>query len=158
MLLEKEKNIYKNYIIKNSIRESKQREKILEIFLLTEGHSTIYELFENVKKEYKEIGIATIYRAMKIFCDAGLAEEVDVGDGNKRYEHKYNHKHHDHLICIHCGKIIEFSNDNIEKLQNDICNKIEFKPITHSLQIRGICKECNNKEGVYDNCWSKNKW
>ncbi|HOJ63663.1 MAG TPA: transcriptional repressor [Spirochaetota bacterium] len=142
MTVEDEKTIYKNYISKYSIRKSKQREKILEIFLGSEGHLTIQELFQIAREKYKNIGIATIYRAMKIFCGAGLAEEVDVGDGNKRYEHKYNHNHHDHLICEKCGKIIEFSNNIIEKIQQDICNKLGFKPTSHKLQINGICKEC----------------
>ena len=144
-ILEKEKKIYNNYLLQNSIRHSKQRERILEKFLLTEGHSTIQELFEIMKKEDKNIGIATVYRAMKIFCDAGLAEEIDIGDGNKRYEHKYNHTHHDHLICIECGKLIEFTNTEIENIQNEICNKFKFKAISHKLQINGICVECQNK-------------
>lgn len=138
-------DVYHSYLSSNNIKHSKQRELILEVFLGSEEHLTVQELFELVRKADKNIGVATVYRAMKIFCDSGLADEIDVGDGNKRYEHKYNHKHHDHLICRGCGKIIEFCDPDIEALQTRICEDLGFKPTEHRLQIYGLCKDCCSK-------------
>ncbi len=134
--------IYQDYIKENSIKNSKPREKVLEVFLSAEKHLTIYDLYDLVKKEYPEIGQATIYRAMKVICDSGLADAIDIGDGIKRFEHKFGHKHHDHLICIKCGRIIEVRNDVIEELQEKMCKKYSFKITDHKLQIYGYCKDC----------------
>lgn len=140
--MKKELEAYKNYIKENNIKQSKPREKILKKFLETEKHITITELYELIKKEYPDIGIATVYRAMKVICDSGLAEEIDIGDGTKRFEHKFEHKHHDHLVCIKCGKIIEFENESIEALQKEICKEYNFTIVNHKLQIFGYCSNC----------------
>ncbi len=139
-----EKVIYINYLRDNNVKFSKQRETILDAFLAIEKHITVQELFDVLKRETKTIGIATVYRAMKIFCAAGLAQEVDVGDGNKRYEHKFNHARHDHLICSICGKIIEFNDPNLEGIQNKVCKELGFEPTERKLQIYGICKSCKS--------------
>ncbi|MBN2544261.1 MAG: transcriptional repressor [Spirochaetes bacterium] len=137
-----ELRIFRNFIKKNNIKNSRSREKILEIFLNTEKHISIYELHDLVKRQYPEIGLATIYRAMNIICRSDLAETINIGDGVKRFEHKYGHRHHDHLICIKCGKIIEMHNDDIEEIQKKMCKKFDFKMTDHKLQIFGYCKNC----------------
>lgn len=138
----KELEAYKNYIKEKNIKNSKTREKILQKFLTIEGHLTINELYDAVKKELPNVGLATVYRTMKTLCDAGLAEEIDIGDGMKRFEHKFEHKHHDHLICIKCGRMIEFVDEEIEKLQKRICDRYNFIIKYHKLQIFGYCNEC----------------
>jgi Fur family transcriptional regulator, ferric uptake regulator len=143
--MESAENILENYIRSNNIRKSSQRDAILDVFLKTEKHLTTEELSNLVKKENPEIGNATVYRAIKVICDAGIAEEIDIGDGKKRYEHKYDHRHHDHLICIKCNEFIEFFDPEIEKLQEKILKKYKFTAISHKLQINGICKKCGKK-------------
>ncbi|HPO49777.1 MAG TPA: transcriptional repressor [Spirochaetota bacterium] len=140
-----EKEVYYDYLSSKNIKHSKQRENILDVFLNAEEHLTIQELFEIVKKENKNVGVATVYRAMKIFCDAGLADEINLGDGNKRYEHKYNHKIHSHLICVKCGKLIEFCDERMEDIQSDVCSKFNFEPRDRRLQIYGVCEFCKDK-------------
>lgn len=136
------KEEYYNYLQRNGIRNSKQREKILDIFLETKSHLTIAELYNEVRNKHTNIGQATIYRAMKIICESGIAEEIDLGDGTKRFELKHGQKHHDHLICLSCGKIIEVINDEIEKLQDVMCNEYNFTAVSHKLQIFGYCPDC----------------
>jgi Fur family transcriptional regulator, ferric uptake regulator len=135
--------ILKNYIKDKGIRKSSQREYILGIFLKTEKHLTSFELYDLVKKKYSSIGYATVYRALKVFCESGIAEEIDIGDGSKRYEHKYGHEHHDHLICMKCGRFIEFINPEIEKIQERVADDYHFTVLNHKLQILGICNDCN---------------
>jgi Fur family ferric uptake transcriptional regulator len=135
-------DVFNNYLKENNIRNSEQRNNVLEVFLNTEKHLTVAELYNLVNKKYPEIGYATIYRAMKVICDSGIADELDFGDGVKRFEHKYGHDHHDHLICVECGKYIEVCNPQIEKLQDEMGKKHGFKIYRHKLNIYGVCKEC----------------
>jgi len=92
--------------------------------LKTEKHPTIGDLYELVRKKNPRIGLATVYRAMRVICAAGLAGEADFGDGAKHFEHEYQHQHHDHLICLKCGKIAEVMSPEIEKLQERWTKKI----------------------------------
>ncbi len=104
------------------------------------------DLYSLVRKKYPKNGYATVYRAMKVICDAGLAGEAGLGDGTARFEHKYGHGHHDHLICLECGRFIEAVEPKIEKLQENLARKHRFTAMSHKLQIFGFCKQCNGKK------------
>ena len=140
------KNVLRQYFKSKGLLHSKQREQVLDIFLKTEKHPTIGDLYELVRKKNPKIGLATVYRAMRVICAAGLARETDFGDGVKRFEHKYGHEHHDHLVCVKCGRIIEVMNPEIEKLQSDLAKKHDFTPLRHRMQIFGTCKSCERRE------------
>ncbi|MBF0432158.1 MAG: transcriptional repressor [Fibrobacteria bacterium] len=143
--MKSEWEIFAAYLRKNGIRRSEQRENVLDVFLKTEKHLTIEELYFLSKKKSPEIGYATVSRAMKVICDAGLAEKVDFEDGITRFEHKFGHEHHDHLVCVNCGTFIEVRNDEIEKLQEKMAKSKGFTIIRHKLQLFGLCRECQNK-------------
>ncbi len=140
------KNILRQYLKNNGLLHSKQREQILDIFLKTEKHTTINDLYDLVRKKNPKIGLATVYRSMKVICDAGLARETDFGDGTKRFEHKYKHQHHDHLVCLKCGRIIEVVSPGIEKLQERLAKKHKFSAVRYRMEIFGICSSCNRKK------------
>lgn len=140
------KTIFKQYLKNKGLLHSKQREQILDIFLKTEKHLTIDDLYQRVNKKNPKIGLATVYRAMRIICDSGLAREVDFGDGLRRYEHKHGHEHHDHLICLKCGRIIEVVSSEIEKLQEKLAKNYDFIALRHTMQIFGTCSSCKRKE------------
>jgi len=140
------KDIFREYLRTKGMLASSQREQILDIFLKTEQHPTINDLYELVRKKHPQIGLATVYRTMKVICDAGLARETDFGGGIRRFEHKYQHQHHDHLICLNCGSIIEVLNPEIEKLQENLAKKHRFKALRHRMEIFGLCKNCKGKE------------
>jgi len=140
------KTIFREYLRGNGKLYSKQREQILDIFLKTEHHPTINDLYDLIRKKHPQIGLATVYRTMRVICDAGLARETDFGGGIRRFEHKYKHQHHDHLICLKCGRIIEVMSPEIEKLQESLAKKHRFKAVEHRMEIFGICKACKHKE------------
>ena len=142
-----EKIIFVDFLKKKGLKLTRQREVILEVFLKTEKHLSVEDLYKIVKKKDKTIGQATVFRTLRLLSEADLARETDLGDKKKRFEHKYNHTHHDHLVCIECNKLIEAVNPQIEKLQNDLCVKAGFKLLKHRLEIFGICKQCQRKEG-----------
>jgi len=124
---------------------TKQRKQILDFILKTKGHFEIEDIVYKMKKKNKDVSRATIYRTIGLLKELGFVEEVIKYDNKTIYEIA-GKGHHDHLICIKCGKIIEFEDKNIEKLQNKICKKYNFKPIYHRLEIFGVCEECQKGE------------
>jgi Fur family ferric uptake transcriptional regulator len=143
---QEEREILLQFVHKNGLRRTAQREVILEIFLKTEEHLSSEDLYWLVQKKDTSIGHTTVYRSLKLFTEAGLAREVRLGDGKTYYEHHHNHEHHDHLICLQCGKVIEFFSPELEALQDEMAEKFKFKPTHHSLRILGLCEDCQKKE------------
>ena len=108
---------------------------------------SVEDLYYLVKEKDSSIGQATVFRTLKLLCEADIAKEVNFGDKKARYEHKFGHEHHDHLVCVECGKLIEAMEPGIEKLQKDLCKKFDFQPKEHKMEIFGICKQCKDKGG-----------
>ena len=143
--MEKEKELLKEYIEGKKLRLTRQRELILEGFLSVEEHISAEELYRIVSKKDPSIGLATVYRTMNLLVECGLAHELNFGDGQTRYEHVFDHQHHDHLICSNCGKIVEFSSPVIEKLQEKISRERGFTVLNHKLGLYGLCKDCKKE-------------
>jgi Fur family ferric uptake transcriptional regulator len=139
---EKERAIFAEHIRDAGLRRTDQRDLILNIFLSTEEHVTSEDLYGLVHKIDPDVGLTTIYRTLKLLTEAGLAREVRFGDGKTYYEHHYNHEHHDHMICIECGMVIEFMSPEIEALQDLMASNFGFKPTHHSLRLWGLCANC----------------
>jgi Fur family ferric uptake transcriptional regulator len=144
MAHKEEFEVLENFIRSKNLRRSEQRQQILDVFLKTEKHLTAEDLYNIVKKKNPSIGYATIYRSLKLFSEAGLCRELQVVDGTTRYEHLYNHKHHDHLICTKCGKFVEIESPEIEALQEKLAKKNGFELIKHRLELYGLCNACKN--------------
>jgi Fur family ferric uptake transcriptional regulator len=126
-----------------NLRQSGPRSVILEVFLATESHLTADELCALVRKKDPRIGSATVYRTLKILCESGLAEEFTEAPGGKSlFEHKFGHEHHDHLVCLKCGRLIEIRNSEIERLQAKAAREHGFTTVRHTLAIHGYCRDC----------------
>lgn len=141
-----EKNIFHKYLEKHDMRDTSQRELILEVFLKREEHVSAEELYDVVKKRDSSLGQATVYRVLKLIVEAGLAREVDLGDGVMRYEHNYNHPHHDHLVCRGCGKTIEVFDSVIEELQKRVAESYRFELTDHEMYLYGFCENCRKRK------------
>jgi len=141
-----QKRIFEDYLITKNLKHSQQREEILGIFLDVDKHLTAEELYRIVKKKYPGIGFATVYRTLRLFCDSGLCRELKFEDGATRYEHRYGHKHHDHLICTKCGRFVEVVDPDIERLQGKLFKIHGFSPQRHRMELYGICKRCKKKQ------------
>ncbi len=144
----KEKEIFFEHLKRAGFKKTMQRELILEVFLRTEGHLSAEDLYNLVKVEDPTVGFTTVYRTLKLLVECALAREERLGDGRKRYEHLYNHQHHDHLICTECGRLIEFYSEIIEMKQDEIAEQYDFLPTRHSLRIWGVCSDCQAKRRV----------
>jgi Fur family ferric uptake transcriptional regulator len=141
----KEEEILQRHIAQHHLKVTKERRAILKAFVEAERHVSAEELHQQVKKTHRSIGLATIYRTLNLFCQCGLAQQHQFGGGHTRYELVYNVNHHDHLVCIGCGKIIEFENQNIEKLQEEVARKSRFTVFHHKLEMYGHCHACAQK-------------
>jgi Fur family ferric uptake transcriptional regulator len=140
-----ELEVFERYLVDNRLKHSRQRRIILELFLETEGHPSVDDLYRIVQKRHPEIGRTTIYRTLKLLCDANLAQAIELEEGVTRFEHRYKHEHHDHLVCTECGVIVEYICEKIEKLQDEIAEAHGFAVHSHRHQIFGICPECQRK-------------
>jgi Fur family ferric uptake transcriptional regulator len=137
--------LFSEYIAANGLKFTPQRRRIAEVFLRQAGHLSTEELYESVRKEDSSIGQATVYRTLKLFCESGIAKEVHFGDGMTRYENTSDSVHHDHLICISCGKQVEFMDSEIEKLQEKLAGKHGFLLTSHHMYLYGVCPACRKK-------------
>ncbi len=135
---------FKNHIRLKGLKFTPQREKIFKEIIRTKGHFEIEELVQKIKKKNIPASRATVYRTLNIIKDLGFIEEVIKFKNKTIYEVSIHH-HHDHLICTNCGKIIEFHEEEIEKLQDKICEMYDFLPKFHRLEIFGLCSECRKK-------------
>jgi Fur family ferric uptake transcriptional regulator len=134
--------IFEDFRLKKKLKRSEQRNRVIEKFLQLEKHVSALELYNEMKNQGIDVGYSTVYRTLKLLSESGLAREVDFGDGESHFEHKLGHKHHDHLLCLRCGRAIEFTSQKIEKLQDQIAHKNNFKPQVHNLVIYGLCEKC----------------
>jgi Fur family ferric uptake transcriptional regulator len=139
-----EMQVFMEHLQQNGLKLTPHRELILELFLTDEGHRSVEDIYRSVRQKDPRVGYTTVYRTMKILAECGLAREIDLADGITRYEHLYNHAHHDHMICMQCGNSIEFYNSDIEDVQDAASEHLGFKVLDHKLQIYGVCKDCRN--------------
>lgn len=136
------KKIFREFIATKGLKTTRQRDVILDAFLSSDRHMSIEELYLKLRARNPRIGYATVYRTLKLFAESGIAREIQFGDGQTRYEHVAEGEHHDHLVCTHCGTIIEFENETIEKLQGEVADGYGFIIETHKLELYGICAKC----------------
>lgn len=135
--------IFTEFLEGKDLKLTSQRRTILRQAIEADGHFSAEKLLDLSKKADDTISKATVYRTLALLKESKILEEQDFGDGRKVYERAQGRKHHDHLICIKCGKIIEFENEHIEKLQDAEAKKNQFRIVYHSLKLFGFCKSCS---------------
>lgn len=140
-----EQEVFLKHIQKAGLKRTAQRDLILEVFLRTEKHLSSEDLYRLVQAEDPSIGQTTVYRTLKLLTEAGLAREVRFGDGRTHYEHNYKHQHHDHMICLECGEVIEFYSAELEAIQDAMAARHGFEIKQHLLRILGICADCRRE-------------
>ena len=121
---------------KKGVRLTDQRKLIAQVMSKTESHPDVDELHRKVSKLDSKISIATVYRTVKLFEEAGILAKHDFKGTKARYE-ETTREHHDHLIDINTGEIIEFVNEEIEKLQKQVAEKLGYKLVDHRLELYG---------------------
>jgi len=137
---------FKVLLKKNNLKFTIQREVILETLYNSDEHLTPEGLHHLIQEKQPDLktGIATVYRTLALLEESNVVTSLSFGAQGKKYELGAK-EHHDHLICTSCGKITEFVDEEIEKRQHSITDELGFKMSDHSMQIYGICIECQEK-------------
>jgi len=129
-------SVIENKCIEKGVRLTDQRKLIAKVMSKSESHPDVDELHKKVSKFDSKISIATVYRTVKLFEEAGIVSKHDFKGNKSRYE-QAPEEHHDHLIDINSGEITEFVNEEIEKLQKQVAEKLGYKLVDHRLELYG---------------------
>lgn len=140
--LNEEKRVFQLHLKRVGLKHSHQRDVILEEFLKHHTHLSLDDLYQMARRRDPRVGFSTVFRTMKLLKESGIAREVVLADGISRFEHNYNHPHHDHLICTSCNKTVEFFVSKIEDLQEQVARKYHFKMKHHVMVLYGLCPDC----------------
>jgi Fur family ferric uptake transcriptional regulator len=125
------------------LKSTAQRDDIARVFFEEGGHRSVEDLYVAVRKVNPRVGYATVYRTLKLLKECGLAAERHFDDGQTRYEPSEDEeKHHDHVICERCGKIVEFNSEELERQQDRIARFLGFVVSHHRMELYGICSDC----------------
>ena len=129
-------SVIENKCIQQGVRLTEQRKLVAKVMSESTDHPDVDELHKRVNKIDSKISIATVYRTVKLFEEAGVVAKHDFKGTKARYE-EATHEHHDHLIDVNTGEIIEFVNEDIEKLQEKVAAKLGYKLVDHRLELYG---------------------
>ncbi len=134
----------KRVLKKEGLRYTQQRQSVWDELCATDDHRDAEEIYLAIRQSGLNVSRATVYRTIDVLVKNKMARKLELGDGRARYEHKVNATHHDHLICIQCGKIEEFMDEVIESRQDEIVKKFGYKLVRHIHQLFIICSECES--------------
>jgi len=131
---------FRQYLADQGLKFTRQRQAIASVFFGTDGHVSVTELLGIVQRTAPSVGYATVYRTMKLLADGGFAHAHRFAEaGELRYEPSVEGDHHDHLICLQCGDIIEYEDEEIERLQEAVAARLGFEIASHRHEIYGRC-------------------
>jgi Fur family ferric uptake transcriptional regulator len=132
---------FQDYLSDAGFKGTRQRELVARTFFGLGRHVSAHDLYREVRRRNKRIGLVTVYRTLKLLRDAGLADERRFTRDFSLFEPKPR-RHHDHMICVRCGEIVEFENETIEDLQEEAARRAGFTIISHKLELYGKCRKC----------------
>ncbi len=135
--------LFGRYLRERGLPVTQQREAVAEVVFTASEHLSVDDIEHELRERGERIGKATIYRTLDLLVRSRLVEEHDFGEGFKRYEHRLSQQPvHEHLICLECGKVIEFRSAEVQAVEARIRVEEGFVPVRHRLEIYGLCREC----------------
>lgn len=136
---------FKHFLKKNDLKYTKERKELLKAIVLLRDHFHAEDIYQQLRKQNSKVSLATVYRTIPLLMRSELITETLFGGEKIVYEKIYNKPHHDHMVCLNCGKIIEFTSSEVDNLQKDICQRYSFTPAEHRLELKGYCQACWKK-------------
>lgn len=137
----KENGLRKSLSVRG-LRLTRERREILDEILAMEGHFDPESLLRRLKARGSSVSRASVYRTLPILVECGYICQAEKTDRHAHYERLAERDHHDHMICLKCGRVIEFYSPGLEDLQKTLCDREKFRPLRHSLDILGYCQTC----------------
>lgn len=136
--------LFGRYLREQGLPVTHQREAVAEAVFGAHAHLSVDDLERVLRERGERIGKATIYRTLDLLVRSRLVEEHDFGEGFKRYEHRLSRQPiHEHLVCLECGRVIEFRSPEIAEVEGRVRAQLGFVPARHRLEIHGLCRECH---------------
>lgn len=131
---------YVNILRENDIRMTSQRYAILKNLAEGNKHPTANEIYEDLKDDFPNMSVATVYNNLNFFMEAGIVNELPFGDGSSRFD--LTDTQHYHIICNHCGKVIDFNYPGLDEVEKVVESMTHFKVDGHSFKVTGLCEDC----------------
>lgn len=142
---EKVNALFDRFLRENRLKHTAQRLKIVKRALSMPKHFSAEDLYQVLRRDKTPVSKATVYRTLKLLVDANFLDELEIGAREaKFYEPVHGREHHDHMICLKCGSILEFTDQKIEQLQDAAAAKNQFRVLSHSLKLFGLCRLCDD--------------
>jgi len=136
-------DLFRSYLASRNLKMTGERRRILEEVFRSPEHFGADELHLRFVSRKIPVSRATIYRTLDHLVKSGLVRRIYLDQKKAFFEHVHGRKHHEHMICLSCGKVIEFSDDPLEQRQDKVCRDLGFKPMRHALRIVGLCSDCH---------------
>lgn len=142
---------FNHYIVKKSLRRTSQRDAIVRAIFARDEHFTAEELYDRVRRTNADVSRATVYRTISLLAEAGLLRVINLGGDETTYDPNFLEKpSHNHLVCIDCGKVVEFEDSHVEVLNDCVTRRLGFRPVRQSIHIEAGCEQLRLK-GRCDN-------
>ena len=141
--IEEVHKVFQDFLVRHDHKYTSQRETIVDVLFSVGEHIEADDFIDLLRQKGKRISRGTIYSTLKLLVEAKLVRKLKIPDNRVHYEFTYGEEHHDHLICVDCGKIFEFHNEAIERIQEEISLKYGLKIVNHSHVIHGSCQRKN---------------
>lgn len=134
---------FERFLRSRSLKWTPQRRRVFERAFATHEHFSAEQLYGWLGAESgPKVSRATVYRTLALLLEGRFVEALDTGRGELVYEHVVGHPHHDHMVCLECGRIEEFHDERIEELQLEACARKGFQLVSHDLMLKGYCRGC----------------
>lgn len=137
---------FRRYLRDHHLPVTRQRDVVANVVLGSDAHLSVEEIERELSRRGERIGTATVYRTLDVLRQSGLVRAHDFGEGFKRFEPMQQQQAHEHLICVRCGKVVEFSNERLERMLPIIAEEHDFQHQRHKVEIYGVCRDCRQRD------------
>lgn len=134
------------FIASKGLRRTGQRDSIVQAVFSRDEHFTAEELYDRVRRTTEDMSRATVYRTLALLVEAGLLREIDLGENQKTYDPNFlDRPSHNHLVCIDCGRVVEFEDAHVEVLNDCVTRRLGFRPVRQTIKIEATCEQLRTK-------------
>ena len=137
---------FRRYLRDHHQPVTRQRDYVAQTVFLSDEHLSVEEIRRTLKDRGERVGTATVYRTLELLVQSGLVRGHDFGEGFRRYEAVMSQARHEHLVCTRCSRVIEFTNESLERMLPIIADEHAFQHQRHRVEIYGVCRDCRRRE------------
>jgi len=137
---------FRRYLREHRQPVTRQRDLVAQVVLLSDDHPSVDGIRRALRERGEHVGTATVYRTLEVLVESGLVRAHDFGEGFRRYEPMPAQTHHEHLICVRCGAVLEFQNERLERMLPIIADEFHFQHQRHRVEVYGLCRDCRQRD------------